>query len=124
MLQLCFGKNGVIFYTFLGKTLRFTHLDETPQLWNILRGDISFIGPRPERAELAQNFRELPYYHLRHIIKPGLTGWAQVNGRDELDLTEKVNLDAQYLERCSTGFDFYILLLTVLKVFKREGVSH
>ena len=84
---------------------------------------MSFVGPRPalyNQEDLIAMRTELGV----EVLVPGITGWAQVNGRDELDLTEKVNLDAQYLQKQSTSFDFYILFLTVLKVFRREGVSH
>ena len=111
------------YLTPVGGFLRKSSLDELPQLWSVLVGDMSFVGPRPAL------FNQEDLIAMRtergvEVLVPGITGWAQVNGRDELDLAEKVNLDAQYLERRSAGFDFYILLLTVLKVFKREGVSH
>jgi O-antigen biosynthesis protein WbqP len=98
-------------------------MDELPQLWSILVGDMSFVGPRPALFN-QHDLIELRTQKGVDTLVPGLTGWAQVNGRDELDLTEKVDLDAQYLQKQSTGFDFYILFLTVLKVFRREGVSH
>ena len=109
----------------LGQLLRQSRIDEIPQVWNVLRGDLSIVGPRPEQPHYVESFAAaLPFYDLRHVVRPGITGWAQVNGRDELDLPEKVNLDTQYLQKQSTSFDFYILFFTVLKVFRREGVSH
>ena len=111
------------YLTPMGSFLRRSSLDELPQLWSILIGDMSFVGPRPALYN-QEDLIAMRTERGVEVLVPGITGWAQVNGRDELDLTEKVNLDAQYLEKRSTGFDFYILLLTVLKVFKREGVSH
>ena len=108
--------------TSFGGWLRATSLDELPEFWNVLKGDMSLVGPRPLLMEYLPLYS--PEQARRHAVRPGITGWAQVNGRDELDLTEKVNLDAQYLQKQSTSFDFYILFLTVLKVFRREGVSH
>ena len=111
------------YLTPVGGFLRKSSLDELPQLWSVLVGDMSFVGPRPALYN-QEDLIAMRTERGVEVLVPGITGWAQVNGRDELDLAEKVNLDAQYLERRSTGFDFYILLLTVLKVFKREGVSH
>lgn len=111
------------YLTPVGGFLRKSSLDELPQLWSVLVGDMSFVGPRPALYN-QEDLIAMRTERGVEVLVPGITGWAQVNGRDELDLTEKVNLDAQYLESRSTGFDFYILLLTVLKVFKREGVSH
>ncbi len=107
----------------IGDFLRKSSLDELPQLWCILKGDMSFVGPRPAL------FNQDDLIALRtekgvHKILPGLTGWAQVNGRDELPIPQKVNLDAEYLVKQSFGFDLYILWLTFLKVIKRDGVSH
>jgi O-antigen biosynthesis protein WbqP len=98
-------------------------LDELPQLWSILVGEMSLVGPRPAL------FNQDDLIALRtergvHELTPGLTGWAQVNGRDELPIPEKVALDAEYLSRRSFLFDAYILWLTVVKVIKRDGVSH
>ena len=111
------------YLTRVGGFLRKSSLDELPQLWSVLVGDMSFVGPRPALYN-QEDLIAMRAERGVEVLVPGITGWAQVNGRDELDLAEKVNLDAQYLERRSTGLDFYILLLTVLKVFKREGVSH
>lgn len=107
----------------IGSFLRKTSLDELPQLWSILNGDMSFVGPRPAL------FNQDDLIALRtdanvHNLLPGLTGWAQVNGRDELPIPEKVKLDAEYLQRRSFGFDLWILWLTLLKVLRRDGVSH
>jgi len=107
----------------IGSFLRKSSLDELPQLWSILVGDMSFVGPRPAL------FNQLDLIELRtkknvHILLPGLTGWAQVNGRDELPIPQKVALDAEYMERQSFWFDIKILWLTFLKVVQRAGVSH
>ena len=111
------------YITRFGKFLRRSSLDELPQLWSVLVGDMSFVGPLPALYN-QDDLIAMRTERGVEVLVPGITGWAQVNGRDELDLTEKVNLDAQYLQKQSIGFDFYILFLTVLKVFKREGVSH
>lgn len=107
----------------IGSFLRKSSLDELPQLWSILKGDMSFVGPRPAL------FNQDDLIALRteagvHELPPGLTGWAQVNGRDELPIPQKVALDAAYLDRRSLAFDVYILWLTAMKVIRREGVSH
>ena len=107
----------------IGSFLRKTSLDELPQLWSIWKGDMSFVGPRPAL------FNQDDLIALRteagvHVLLPGLTGWAQVNGRDELPIPEKVKLDAEYLQKRSFGFDLWILWLTLLKVLRRDGVSH
>lgn len=107
----------------IGAFLRSTSLDELPQLWSILTGDMSFVGPRPalfNQDDLIALRTELGV----HELLPGLTGWAQVNGRDELPIPEKVKLDLEYLQRQSFGFDLKILWMTVLKVIARDGVSH
>jgi O-antigen biosynthesis protein WbqP len=111
------------YLTPIGGFLRKSSLDELPQLWSVLVGDMSFVGPRPALYN-QEDLIAMRTERGVEVLVPGITGWAQVNGRDELDLNEKVNLDAQYLQKRSTGFDFYILFLTVLKVFRREGVSH
>lgn len=107
----------------IGDFLRKSSLDELPQLWCILKGDMSVVGPRPAL------FNQDDLISLRtemgvHKFLPGLTGWAQVNGRDELPIPQKVNLDAEYTQRQSLKFDFYILWLTFIKVVRRDGVSH
>lgn len=111
------------YLTPVGGFLRKSSLDELPQLWSVFVGDMSFVGPRPALYN-QEDLIAMRTERGVEVLVPGITGWAQVNGRDELDLAEKVNLDAQYLQKQSTGFDFYILFLTVLKVFRREGVSH
>jgi len=109
--------------TLIGSFLRKSSLDELPQLWSILKGDMSFVGPRP--ALLNQDDLIILRTNAGvHELLPGLTGWAQINGRDELPIPEKVRLDAEYLQRRSLGFDLWILWLTLLKVLRRDGVSH
>lgn len=110
-------------YTPIGSFLRKSSLDELPQLWSILKGDMSFVGPRPAL------FNQDDLIALRtgkgvHELVPGLTGWAQVNGRDELPDSRKVQLDVEYLERQSLLFDVRILLMTALKVLAMDGVLH
>ena len=107
----------------IGSFLRKSSLDELPQLWSILKGDMSFVGPRPAL------YNQDDLIALRtdagvHLLQPGLTGWAQVNGRDEIPIPDKVKLDVEYMQRQSFGFDIHILWLTALKVIKRDGVSH
>jgi len=107
----------------IGSFLRKTSLDELPQLWSILKGDMSLVGPRPAL------FNQYDLISLRteqgiHALAPGLTGWAQINGRDEIPIEQKVAFDAEYLARHSLFFDIRILWLTVLKVIHRDGVSH
>jgi O-antigen biosynthesis protein WbqP len=107
----------------IGSFLRKSSLDELPQLWSILKGDMSFVGPRPAL------FNQNDLIALRtekgvHELVPGLTGWAQVNGRDELPISQKVNLDAEYLQRRALLFDLKVLWLTALKVLAKDGVSH
>ncbi len=107
----------------IGSFLRKSSLDELPQLWSILKGDMSFVGPRPAL------FNQDDLIALRtekgvHELVPGLTGWAQVNGRDELPIPQKVELDEEYLQRRSLLFDLKVLWMTALKVLARDGVSH
>ena len=111
------------FLTPIGSFIRKSSLDELPQLWSILIGDMSFVGPRPAL------FNQTDLIELRtkqgiHKLVPGLTGWAQVNGRDELPIAEKVALDAEYARRKSVRFDILILSLTAQKVLRRDGISH
>jgi len=111
------------FITPVGGFLRRTSLDELPQLWSILKGDMNFVGPRP--ALFNQNdLIDLRTKEGVNRLIPGLTGWAQVNGRDELSIPDKVALDVEYLNRQSFWFDMTILWMTFLKVVKRDGVSH
>ena len=107
----------------IGSFLRKSSLDELPQLWSILVGDMSFVGPRPALFN-QQDLIELRTQKNVHTLVPGLTGWAQVNGRDELPIPQKVALDAEYLQRQGFWFDIKILWLTFLKVVQRDGVSH
>jgi O-antigen biosynthesis protein WbqP len=116
-------KNSTQYLTPIGSFLRKTSLDEIPQLWSILEGDMSFVGPRPAL------FNQYDLIQLRtsrgiHHLVPGLTGWAQVNGRDELSIAEKVNFDAEYLKKRSFIFDLKILYLTFIKIIRREGIKH
>jgi O-antigen biosynthesis protein WbqP len=111
------------YLTPIGSFLRKSSLDELPQLWSILKGDMSFVGPRPAL------FNQEDLVALRtekgvHRLVPGLTGWAQVNGRDELPIPQKVQLDAEYLQRRSFVFDVKILWMTIIKVLVRDGVAH
>lgn len=105
--------------TKVGKFIRATSIDELPQLINVLKGDMSFIGPRPLLV------RYLPYYSerekLRHTVRPGISGWAQINGRNALSWDDKLEMDAYYAEHISLRFDIKIFLLTIWKVIKREG---
>ena len=107
----------------LGALLRKTSLDELPQLWSILRGDMSVVGPRPA---LYNQYRliELRTNVGIDVLRPGLTGWAQVNGRDDLSIEKKISLDQHYLETKSFKFDIYIIWLTLIKVIKLDGLSH
>jgi O-antigen biosynthesis protein WbqP len=107
----------------IGSFLRKSSLDELPQLWSILKGDMSFVGPRPA----LYNQDDLIVLRTQagvHTLRPGLTGWAQVNGRDELPIPDKVKLDSEYMKRQTFWFDILILWLTFVKVAKRDGVSH
>ena len=107
----------------IGSFLRKSSLDELPQLWSILAGDMSFVGPRPALFN-QQDLIALRTKQGVHTLVPGLTGWAQVNGRDELPIPEKVKLEVAYLQRQSLWFDIRILWLTFVKVLKRDGVLH
>lgn len=107
----------------IGSFLRQSSLDELPQLWSILVGDMSFVGPRPalyNQDDLIAQRTECGV----HQLVPGLTGWAQINGRDELPIAEKVRLDVEYLQQQSFGLDIRILWLTFVKVLRSEGVAH
>ncbi len=111
------------FLTPIGGFLRKSSLDELPQLWSILRGDMSFVGPRPALFNQDDLVAQRTAIGVHQLV-PGLTGWAQVNGRDELPIPAKVALDAEYLRRRSFRFDCYILLLTFIKVLRRDNVTH
>lgn len=111
------------FLTPIGGFLRKSSLDEIPQLWSILAGDMSFVGPRPA----LYNQHDLIAMRTDrgvHTIRPGLTGWAQINGRDDLPIATKVTFDTEYLDRQSLAFDIRIIFLTALKVLRRDGISH
>ncbi len=107
----------------IGSFLRKSSLDELPQLWSILVGDMSFVGPRPALFN-QHDLIALRTQHGVDALTPGLTGWAQVNGRDELPIPDKVKLDVEYLQYQSLGFDLRILWMTLVKVLRRDGVSH
>lgn len=116
-------KDGQNYLTPIGGFLRQTSLDELPQIWSILIGDMSVVGPRPAL------FNQYDLVALRtrkgvHRLKPGLTGWAQINGRDDLSIPDKVELDAEYLLRMGPIFDFRIIWMTAVKVLTRSGISH
>jgi lipopolysaccharide/colanic/teichoic acid biosynthesis glycosyltransferase len=107
--------------TKFGQYLRKSSLDELPQLWNVLKGDMSFVGPRPLLVEYLELYT--PEQARRHQVKPGITGWAQINGRNAITWEEKFKLDVWYIDHWSLWLDLKILFLTVVKVFKREGIS-
>lgn len=115
--------NSNSFLTPVGSFIRKTSLDELPQLWSVLKGDMSIVGPRPAL------FNQEDLITLRtekgvHTIKPGITGWAQINGRDEIPIPQKVELDAYYLAHQSMWTDIKIILLTVIKVLRRDNITH
>jgi O-antigen biosynthesis protein WbqP len=114
-------KNPGQWITPIGKFLRKTSLDELPQLINILKGDMSFIGPRPALWNQNDLISERDRYGA-NALRPGLSGWAQVNGRDTLPIAQKAKLDGEYVKKQSLTFDFYILIKTIFKVFKDDGV--
>ena len=107
--------------TAIGKFLRSTTLDELPEFWNVLKGDMSLVGPRPLLVEYLPRYT--PEQARRHNVKPGMTGWAQVNGRNAITWEEKFKLDVWYVDNWNIPLDLKIIFLTILKVFKREGVS-
>ncbi|MGN7479855.1 sugar transferase [Solibacillus silvestris] len=107
--------------TSFGKLIRKLSLDELPQLWNVLKGDMSFVGPRPLLVEYLPLYNERQVF--RHKVRPGITGWAQVNGRNAISWEQKFEYDVWYVENQSLWLDFKILLLTVKKVFVSEGIS-
>jgi O-antigen biosynthesis protein WbqP len=111
------------YLTPVGSFIRKSSLDELPQLWSVLKGDMSIVGPRPALFN-QDDLISLRTEHDVHTLKPGITGWAQVNGRDEIPIPQKVELDAYYLKNQSFWLDCYIILLTVVKVIKRDNVSH
>lgn len=111
------------YLTPIGPFLRKSSLDELPQLWSILKGDMSLVGPRPALFN-QDDLIALRTQHGVHELVPGLTGWAQINGRDELPIPDKVKLDVEYLQRCSMVLDLTILLRTALSVLRRDGITH
>ena len=118
-------ENGVLLpapqrLTKFGRLLRSTSLDEIPAIWNILKGDLSFVGPRPMPVKYLPYFREEE--RLRHTVRPGLTGWAQVNGRNAVSWDDKFRMDVEYVENMSLWMDLKIIYMTVIKVIKRSDI--
>jgi lipopolysaccharide/colanic/teichoic acid biosynthesis glycosyltransferase len=108
--------------TRVGRFLRKTRLDELPQIWNILRGEMSIVGPRPERAYFYEQFGTYIHgFHNRLVVKPGLTGWAQINGGYDLKPEEKIFFDMEYIEKQSLALDLECILRTVKLIFTHEG---
>jgi lipopolysaccharide/colanic/teichoic acid biosynthesis glycosyltransferase len=102
--------------------MRRWNIDEIPQFWNVLRGEMSLVGPRPERPELIEGFKhQILHYNARHNIKPGITGWAQINGlRGDTDLTERIKADLHYIEHWNLWLDLQIMAMTL---FRRQGAG-
>jgi len=119
------SKEGDTRVTSVGRFLRRSRLDELPQLWNVLKGDMSLVGPRPERPEfVAELTRQIPFYRQRHILRPGLTGWAQVRytyGASVEDALQKLQYDLFYIKNLSLALDVFIILDTVKTVLLRKG---
>ncbi len=107
--------------TKFGKLLRATSLDEIPEIWNVLKGEMSFVGPRPLLVQYLERYNS--EQKKRHNVRPGITGWAQVNGRNAISWEQKFKLDVEYVEKYSFLMDIKILFLTIKKVFVREGIS-
>ena len=111
----------------IGRFLRRTRLDEIPQLWNALRGDMSMVGPRPERPGFVADLtRQIPFYGQRHVVKPGVTGWAQVRytyGASVEDALQKLQFDLYYIKNMSVALDIFVMLQTVKTVLLRRGAS-
>ena len=105
--------------TAVGKIIRKLSIDEMPQFWNILKGDMSLVGPRPERPYFVEKFKEeIPHYMIKHQVRPGLTGWAQINGfRGDTSIERRIEYDLYYIENWTMGFDFKIMILTFVKGF-------
>ena len=103
----------------IGRVIRKTSIDEMPQFVNVLKGDMSLVGPRPERPQFVEKFKEeIPRYMIKHQVRPGITGWAQVNGyRGDTSITNRIEHDLYYIENWTLGFDFKILFLTIFKGF-------
>lgn len=104
-----------------GHFLRSTSLDELPELWNVVRGDMSLVGPRPLLMQYLERYT--PTQRRRHEVRPGITGWAQVNGRNALDWPQRLALDVWYVDHLSFGLDLRIILVTVVKILRREGIA-
>jgi len=119
------AKQGDPRVTTIGHFLRRSRLDELPQLWNVLKGDMSFVGPRPERPEFVADLtRQIPFYGQRHVVRPGLTGWAQVRytyGASVEDTLQKLQYDLFYIKNLSLALDLFIILDTVKTVILRKG---
>ena len=107
--------------TRFGRFLRSTSMDELPELWNVIKGDMSLVGPRPLMMQYLNRYT--PEQARRHEVKPGITGWAQVNGRNDITWDQKFFLDVWYVDHHSRWLDLKILALTILKILKREGIS-
>ena len=105
--------------TGIGKIMRKTSIDELPQLFNVLKGDMSLVGPRPERPQFVEKFREeIPRYMVKHQVRPGMTGWAQINGyRGDTSIKRRIEFDLYYIENWTVGLDIKILILTIFKGF-------
>jgi len=116
-------KNGDQFVTPIGKILRKTSLDEIPQLWSIIKGDMAFVGPRPALYN-QDDLIDLRTQKGIHQLTPGITGWAQIKGRDELPIPEKVEMDFFYLKNRSLTLDLVIILNTLITVMRFKGISH
>jgi O-antigen biosynthesis protein WbqP len=116
-------ENSVTHLTPIGAFLRKFSLDELPQVYSVFKGDMTITGPRPALFN-QHDLIKLRDKNAVSYLKPGITGWAQVNGRDELSIEEKVKFDVEYLSRKSIKFDLYIIYLTLLKVIKKDGISH
>jgi lipopolysaccharide/colanic/teichoic acid biosynthesis glycosyltransferase len=114
------GEPDAVRDTRLGRLLRSVSLDELPQLWNVLRGDMSLIGPRPTLPEQVRHYS--PRQHGRHAVRPGLTGWAQVNGRNSISWPERIELDLDYIARRSLALDLRIVARTLLRVVRPSGI--
>ena len=119
-------KNADSYITKSGAFLRRTSLDELPQLFNVLKGDMSLVGPRPERPQFVEKFREeIPRYMIKHQVRPGMTGWAQINGyRGDTSIRKRIEYDIYYIENWSMTLDLKILFLTVFKGFITARPAH
>ena len=116
-------ENPQMYISKMGRFLRDTSIDELPQLFNILIGDMSLVGPRPERPQYVEKFKEeIPRYMIKHQVRPGLTGWAQINGyRGDTSIRKRIEYDIYYIENWSMSFDFKIMFLTIFKGFINEN---